>query len=111
MTSKKFLEWPKRHVFNYQKIVVEGVLFLTNECLILSAFKQKVLEETRQSNGIKPPKNLLFQDYLYVSSSQSTFFGLKVSFKNIFTFYLKHQKYPFCAPNFHPISIDKLPHW
>ena len=24
--------------------------------------------------------------------------------QNIFTFYLKHQKYPFCAPIFHPLS-------
>ena len=28
----------------------------------------------------------------------------KVASKVIYTFYLKHQKYPFCAPIFHPLS-------
>ena len=31
-------------------------------------------------------------------------FCWKVPSQNIFTFYLKHQKYPFCAPIFHPLS-------
>ena len=30
-------------------------------------------------------------------------FCWKVLSKNIYTFYLKHQKYPFCAPIFHPL--------
>ena len=30
--------------------------------------------------------------------------GWKVPLKVIYTFYLKHQKYPFCAPIFHPLS-------
>ena len=40
-----------------KKKVFEGVfVFLTKESLILSAFKQKILDEFKQSNGIKPPK-------------------------------------------------------
>ena len=31
-------------------------------------------------------------------------FSWKVLSKIIFTFYLKHQNYPFCAPKFHPVS-------
>ena len=30
--------------------------------------------------------------------------------KNIYTFYLKHQNYPFCAPIFHPLSETESEH-
>ena len=61
------------------------LVFWMMESLILSALKQKILGEIKQLNGIKNPKNIL-------------------SSKMINTFYLKHQKYPFCAPIFHPLS-------
>ena len=40
------------------------LVFLTKEILMLSALKQKVLDEIMQSNGIKPQKNLLFKIFL-----------------------------------------------
>ena len=36
---------------------------MAKESLILSAFKQKILDKIEQSKGIKPKKNLLFQDF------------------------------------------------
>ena len=38
-------------------------------------------------------------------------FGWKVPLKVIYTFYLKHQKYPFCAPIFHPLSETESYDW
>ena len=57
---------PVRHVVKFsKKIVFESVLvFLTKESLILSALKQKIIDEFKQSNGIKPLKYLFFQDFL-----------------------------------------------
>ena len=52
----------------------QGVFgFLTKESLIVSTLRQKILNKIKHSNGIKPPKNLLFQDFLLVSSSQRKF--------------------------------------
>ena len=39
------------------------LVFLTKESLILSALKQKILDEIKQSNGIKPLTNQTFHDF------------------------------------------------
>ena len=53
------MECPKHHVFRLsKKKVFEGVLvfFLTKECPILTALKQMVFDEIKQSIGIKTQK-------------------------------------------------------
>ena len=77
--------------------------FLTRENLILSALKQKILDEIKQSNCIKPPKIHFFM-ILCKFLPHKPNFCWKVPSKMIYTFYLTHRKYPFCAPNFHPVS-------
>ena len=65
--SPRFLECAERHVSRLsKKTVFEGVFvfFLTKERPILTALKQMILDEIRQSNGIKSPKNQLFHDFL-----------------------------------------------
>ena len=62
-----FLEYAERHVFRLSKITVfEGVFVfvLTKERPILAALKQMILDEIKLSNGIKPPGNPLFHDFL-----------------------------------------------
>ena len=54
-------------------------------------------------NGINPKKINFFKIFCKFLSHKGTFCW-KVPSKNIYTFYLKHQKYPFCAPIFHPLS-------
>ena len=76
--------------------------FLTKESLILSALKQKILDESRQSNGKNTTKIYLFIiicKYLSLIGN----FCWKLPSKITNNFYLKHQKYPFCEPNLHPI--------
>ena len=58
---------------NKKKVFEVFLVFLTKKSLILSALKQNIVGEIKQSNGIKPPKNLLSQDFLYVFSSQRKF--------------------------------------
>ena len=39
-----------------KKIIFDGVFFFYKGKPILSAFKQKILNEFKKSNGMKPPK-------------------------------------------------------
>ena len=57
----------------------------------------------KQSNGIKPQKIYFFMIFCKFFPHKGPFCW-KVPSKNIDTFYLKHQNYPFCAPIFHPLS-------
>ena len=68
-----------------------------------------ISDEIKQSNSIKPPKNQLFHDFLKFPPDKGPFCG-KVPSKNIYTLYLKHQNYPFCAPIFHPLSETESEH-
>ena len=66
MTSKIF-GMPQASCFLFpKKIVFQGVFgfFFMKKSLILSALKQKVACEIKQSNGKKSPQNLLSQDFL-----------------------------------------------
>ena len=69
---------------------------------ILNALKQKILDEIKLSNGIKPQK-IIFLKIFGKFLLDNRDFGWNLSSKNIYTFYLKHIKYPFCAPIFHLI--------
>ena len=96
----RFLECAERHVFRLSKITVfQGVFvfFLTKKSPIFTAFKQMILDEIRQLIGIKPPKIMILCKFL----PHKGHFCWKLPSKVIYTFYLKHQKYPFCAPIFH----------
>ena len=79
------------------------MVFLTKERPILTVLKQMILYEIKQSNGIKPQQIYFFMIFCKFLPHKGTFCW-KVLSKNINTFYLKHQKYPFCAPIFHPLS-------
>ena len=79
------------------------LVFLMKKRPILTALKQMILDEIRQSNGIKPPKINFFTIFCKFLPHKGNF-TWKVPSKVIYTFYLKHQKYPFCAPIFHPLS-------
>ena len=79
------------------------MVVLTKERPILPVLKQMILDEIKQSNGIKPPNNNFFMIFLKFLPHKGPFCW-KVTLKNIYTFYLKHQKYPFCAPIFRPLS-------
>ena len=86
---------PERHILKFpQKIVFEGVFVY-------------FFDKGRpyfDSNAIYSFfLNLLYQDFLkYLHNKEN--FCWKASSKNIYTFYLKCKKNPFCAPIFHPIS-------
>ena len=99
----RFMECPKLCIFKFPKKYFFWVFYFTKESLILSPLKQNILDEIKQSNAIRPQKNLFFRDCWLVSSSQRKFL-LESVLKIIYTFYLKHHVYPFCAPIFHPIS-------
>ena len=63
MTTKIF-GMPQAYFFlNYKKKVFK-VFFVAKESLILSAFKQKILDEIEQSKGIKPKKINFFKIFL-----------------------------------------------
>ena len=79
------------------------LVFVTKERPILTVLKQMILDEIKQSNGTKPPKINFFMIFCKLLPHKRTFCW-KVPSKNIYTFYLKHRKYPFCAPIFHPLS-------
>ena len=79
------------------------MVFVTKERPILTVLKQMILDEIKQSNGTKPPKINFFMIFCKLLPHKRTFCW-KVPSKNIYTFYLKHRKYPFCAPIFHPLS-------
>ena len=79
------------------------MVFITKERPILTVLKQMILDEIKQSNGIKPQKITIFMIFLNFLPHKGNF-GWKLPSKIIYTFYLKHQKYPFCAPIFHPLS-------
>ena len=89
---------------NFQKneFLTVFLVFLTKNSLILSALKQMIVGEIKLSNGIKP-KNHFLKIFCKFLPHKGKFWW-KVSSKMIYTFYLKHQKYPFCAPIFHPLS-------
>ena len=76
---------------------------LKKERPILTALKQMILDEIRQSNGIKSQKINFFMVFCKFLPHKENFCW-KVPSKVIYTYYLKHQKYPFCAPIFHPLS-------
>ena len=102
----RFLEYAEGHDFRLSKITdFDGVLvfFLTKERLILAALKQMILDEIKQSNGIKPQEIYFFMIFCKFFP-HNEHFCWKVPSKVIYTFYLKLQKYPFCAPVFHPLS-------
>ena len=103
--SPRFLECAKRHVFRLSKKTVLRVLlfFLTRECPILTALKQMILDEIRQSNGIKSQKINFFMIFCKFLPHKDNFCW-KVPSKVVYTFYMKHQKYPFWAPISHPLS-------
>ena len=78
--------------------------FFFKESLILSALKQNILNEIEQLNGKK--KIYFFKTFCKFLPPKGIFVG-KCLLNMFFTFYLKHQKYPFCAPIFHPISENE----
>ena len=59
--------------------------------------------EIKQANGINPPKIYFLKIFCKFLPHNGNLWW-KVSSKIIYTFYLNHQKYPFCAPVFHPLS-------
>ena len=77
--------------------------FLTNERPVLTALKQMILNEIKQSNALKPQTINFFLIFCKFIPHKGNFCW-KVSWKVIYTFYLKHQKYPFWTPIFHPLS-------
>ena len=112
--------WTKKHVvnffcnapnvmfLNFQKKKGFYVLFLfcflfTKESFILSALHQKILDEIKQSNAY-PQKSTCSRFFFVSFFLTKEIFCWKVSLQIIYTFYLKHHKYPFCATMFHPIS-------
>ena len=101
----RFLEYTERHVFRLSKITVfEGLFgFLEKERPILAALKQMIVSDINQSIGIKPQNIYFFMIFCKFLPHKGNF-CLKVHPKVIFTFYLKLQKYPLCAPIFHPLS-------
>ena len=97
-----------RHVLQLsKKKVFKGFFlffcFLTKESLILSALKQKILDEIEQSNGKTLTKIKFFISFCKFFPRKGNICW-KVPLKIIYTFYLKHQKYAFCAPIIHPLS-------
>ena len=88
-----------------KKTVFKGCFFffLTKEHPILAALKQMILYEIKQSNGIKPQEIYFFMIFCQFLPHKGNFCW-KVPSKVIYTFYLKLQKYPFCAPIFHHLS-------
>ena len=68
----------------------------------MTAKKQMILHEIKQSNGIKPQK-INFSCFFCKFLPHKGNFCWKVPSKLIYSFYLKHQKYPFCAPIFNPL--------
>ena len=79
------------------------MVFITKERPILTVLKQMILDEIKQSNGIKPQKINFFMIFCKFLPHKETLCW-KVPSQDIFIFYLKHQKYPYCAPIFHPLS-------
>ena len=76
-----------------------------------SSKKKQKKPKTNNFDRKKPPKKLLFQDFFQFLPHNKNFCW-KVSSKIIYNFYLKHQKYPFCAPIFQPISeTESYPSW
>ena len=69
------------------------------ECPILTAFKQTILDEIKQSNNIKPQKINFLMIFCKCLPHKGNF-GWKVPSKVIYIFYQKYKKYPFCAPIF-----------
>ena len=63
-----------------------------------------ILDEIKQSNGIKPPPKINFFMTFCKFLPQKGNFCWNMPSKISYTFYMKHQKYPFCAPIFHPLS-------
>ena len=51
------------------------VFFLAKEIRILSTWNQKILDEIKQSNGIKPLKNLTFKDFCMFFLTKQFFVG------------------------------------
>ena len=72
------------------------------ERLILSALMHKILDEIKESNGIKPPEKSTFSTF-FVSFTLTKDFFWKVSSNFCIPLIVKHPKYTFCEPIFHPI--------
>ena len=79
------------------------MVFVTKKHPILTLLKQMILDEIKQSNGMKPKKINFFMIFCKFLPHKGTFCR-KVPSQNIFTFYLKNLKYPLCAPIFHLLS-------
>ena len=79
---QKFWNAPSLMFLNFKKIYFLRVFFcfFTKEVRILIALMQKILDEIKQSNGIKPPKNLLFKIFCKFLPHKGNFW-LKVSSK------------------------------
>ena len=92
-----FLDYPK---YPFLRVFL---VFITKERPILTVLKQMILDEIKQSNGIKPPKINFFMIFCKFLPHKGNFCW-KVPSKVIYTFYLKHKKSPFCAPILHPLS-------
>ena len=75
---------------DYQKTFLRAFLIFlfTKECPILTALNSRLFE-------MKLGSQMVFCRFFPHKQSAS---------KNNYTFSLKHPKYPFCAPIFHPIS-------
>ena len=103
---KKF--WTKQKHYIQDFWIVPSFMFLITKKIVLEGFlselKQKILYEPKESNCIKHQKKKTFSKKNYKLLPHKENFCWKLSSKIIYTFFLKHQKYPFCAPIFHPIS-------
>ena len=85
------------------------LVFLTKERPILTALKQMSLDEIKQSNSIKPPKIYFFMIFCKFLPHTGNFCW-NVPSQVIYTFYLKLQKYPCCAPIFPSLSETESSH-
>ena len=96
----RFLESAKRHLFRLPKITVfEGVFgFFYKGTPFFDCIKADDLDKIEQSNGIKPQKINFFMNFCKSLPHKGNFCW-KVTSTVIYTSYLKHQIYPFCAPS------------
>ena len=94
--SVMFLDYHKKQFKVIFFFFLQGTFFLT-------ALKQMISDEISQSNGIKSQNISSFMIFWWFIPHKGNFCW-KVPSKVIYNFYLKHQKYPFCATIFHPLS-------
>ena len=97
LLSVRFLEYQKHQ---FLRFFIFYFFWQRNALFWLQ--NQTILNEIKQSNGIKPQKINFFSIFCKFLPQKGNFFW-KVPSKVIYTFYLKHQKYPFRALIFHPL--------